>query len=375
MYKEVHMPSLSRTIKGRLKKITNYQYNKLTSLAFIGEGFYICNKEKVLDRWSKRYCYDIHWAYGAALKQYEYPLNCDFTHNKTASGMSIVAIKYNYIKPRYKEFDYTLFKNVIYSQHKYVINNTQVILMTNLDYEIFKDLYDTDAEIYVQWYHSKVGKLNLDDIVDKNYIKKQEIKTSELTDEKKVEEKVKLEACFYGLLARKLENLLNKKGEAYSYIEELRYRFAVGLTDCNKVREKETIIALWQTSYLRYREYKMWKQYKDHVVYMNTDSIYTDIPLHIEKNELGEYDLEHSDVTIFFIRRNMYIVYKDGKPIDYTLGGIEDKILTDKQINELLGPNKCTTAHSKDENGNIIDVKVCYNYIEQYNGRRPYNHI
>lgn len=334
---------------------------------YSGEGFFVANKE-LCKKEQITYGYDIHWAYGGALVDNVFPLSLRVSD--TPSELGIIQIKLTYFRPRYKNFEYTVFQNnQFYEELKEF--DTLYAWFTDLDYEIFMDMYESDAIIIQHLYYQDVGPLpdKVKELVKQSYIDK---KKPENKDFKRI-----YEAAFYGVNARDLIKSYNNK------IKEGRYKFYddISLNDVvdtagilhldgsvknkQQIRPEYCIIATWQTAYTRYREWQNFKKYMDNVIYMNTDSIYTNIPLNLgPDNGLGSYSCEYYGLPILYLRRCAYIVFnKDGTIHKLRISGIVDKTLTDSQIAQLRAGLYIRNVKTKDENGNIKLITLDPQYI------------
>lgn len=289
----------------RLADNTNYDYSAILSIGYNGEGFYINNRKKVKNL-INIYGWDKHWAYGGVLRNNIVPLTSRL--GDTETDLAIYCVKYTYKKRKYNCFYYTLYG---------VKSINNMYFMTHLDYQIFCDLYESDIKIIKKYYFQDIGYLsaNMIDLIDKIYIEKQKDK----------ENKTMYEASFYGMFARCLNpDTMREKGHEVHLADLIRYEMAYSCTGCEDVRDERVPLAIWQTAYLRYEEWQAFKKYKNHIIYMNTDSVYTDIDINFEDSKLiGHYHKEYDNLPTLFIRRNSYIVLNsDGKSIYKTkLGG------------------------------------------------------
>jgi len=338
---------IRRKICQKLKKAGyEYHYNSILSQAFIGEGFYVAHREKVLIDKIKIWAYDKHWAYGGALKQYDFPLSSRLD-SKNETKLAVFVVKFTYMKQRYKGFYYSLYHN-----NGLRVDNEIILFMTNLDYFVFTDMYDTDAKIIKKLYFQDIG--SLDDIyplVDEYYIKKKQNKSKQY--------KETIEASFYGMFAKKLycDKFRSKN-------DRMRFEAAYSNTGDKEIRCEQVPIAMFQSAYMRYEEWKLFKKYMKHVVYMNTDSIYATKPLAIKcKNEIGHYDIEYDGMEIHFVRRSVYIIFnKDGSIYKSVLSGIIDensggKKLTPKLAQKLMDGESITLS-TRNKEREIVPVKL-----------------
>lgn len=319
----------------------NYFYDAMLSATYNGDGFYINHNYKVCNP-IRTYGYDKHWAYGGSLLHYVFPLSSELQDEETELG--IYCVEFNYMNPRYDDFYYNLYKNMIdYSDEK----GKKQIYLTNIDWPIFNDLWDTDAVIVDKRYFKHIGHLDiLEDLIYDGYKFKKENK----------QYKKEIEACFYGLFAKMLKNNCN------SMTQKLEYKLAKIRTRYDDVRNKKVPIAIFQTAYLRNEEWQLFKKYKDHVLYMNTDSIYADCPLDINTSDkIGEYGIEKDvyDKIVYFIRRNAYVSINDDKTIcKSVIGGcINGGDITIEKL-EKLNNKEEVDARTIDADGNIINIKL-----------------
>lgn len=296
-----------KQILNTLKKNNiKYEYSSRACQYYIGEGFYINHREKaaILNR---IYGYDKHWAYGGALKYKKFPLSSRIDNKPTE--LPLYFISFTGIERRYKDFYYTIYKNNIVKTKEGLL----IIRLTELDYKVFVDLYILEnLKIEKISYFQDIGYLPLSDIIDKAYIDKKTCK---------VEEKFIFEAGFYGLFAKKL----------YDYEtpwERKKYFDVWEQTGDENIRAAEVPIAIYQTAYLRYEEWQLFKKYMDKVVYMNTDSIYCTEDFFIEEDKgLGYYGKCYDGEYIQFIRRNAYVVLNDNLSIkEIIIGGVPSEL-------------------------------------------------
>lgn len=350
---------LSKSYSAVLKRNgIEFEYNNICSLAYKGEGFYINHKEKVKEE-LPIYGYDIHWAYGSVLKNNILPLSERLGNKETELAIYFITFKgnkkdyqdwYKVLKPRYKEFTYTLFNKVEnwISNSKLLELGLYGMYLTNLDYEILCDLYENEFEINSIQYFQDIGYMPQDvkDFIDNLYEKKKTMTAIE---------KTALEAAIYGMSAKKLDykGYENQKNE---------YLKATGLTHLTQPRNKKVPLAIWQASYTRYREWQLFKKYINNVVYMNTDSIYCDKKTTIPySDKLGDFKLEYNGDTILFIRRNVYVVFdKNGNIKDKTIGGVinpDDLTISDVN-NWRLGKSVIMKSYSDKKHNKEIEVEI-----------------
>lgn len=336
---------------GNKKKTPNdrYEFDIFANRGYCGEGFYCANYNYMDGKETLSYGKDVHWAYGGALVQNEFPLSNRKGDTPTKCGICVVECTYFKLKDEYKNFDITLFNS-----HKITINHHTYFYFTTLDYEIFNDLYVSDARTIKVVYYQDIGPLpnELIEFAKENYKLKKQAPESE---------KPLYEMCFYGLLAKDLRKNLNKriKEGAPNYklnklkLELGRGEALTGLSgyrvgdikpdgtketrDSQEIRSPTCIIAAFQTAYLRYREWQLFKQYKDKIIYMNTDSIYTTEPIDTgEDLGLGYYANAYEKKLFLGIRRNAYILLnEDGSFYKSTVGGVMDNYFSPQQINLL----------------------------------------
>lgn len=338
---------IRRAICQKLKRAEHlYTHNALLSQAFIGEGFYVAHREKVLIDKIKIWGYDKHWAYGGALQHYKFPTSCKLD-SKIESPLAIVIIKFTKIEKRYKDFYYSLYHNNILH-----LGSDCYIFMTNLDYEIFSDMYISDCQVINKLYFQDIDYLDeLYDIVDEYYEKKKIHKSKAY--------KETIEASFYGMFAKKLY------ADKYaSKNDRIRFEIAYSNTGDKEIRCEQVPIAMFQSAYIRYEEWKLFKKYKSSVVYMNTDSIYSTKALKIScKNEIGHYDLEYNGKYFHFVRRSVYIIFNDNGSIEKSvISGVVGEAdggakLTLKMVKKLMNGESIELS-TRDKDRNIIPVTV-----------------
>ena len=352
-----------------LDACTNFKYDGEASVAYNGEGFYVNHNKRVLEE-VKNWCYDIHWAYGSSLINNIFPLSNEMQDEPTQLGIIQIEFKLNKGETlgdhrRYKDFYYTLYtNNKMFTEKK----NVYSLFLTNIDYEIFKDLYTIPHEVLGSIWFKDIGPLSdeLKDYVRQAYNDKQEMK-------KTGGDKSIFEAAFYGLFAKSLQDLYkDKEKEAIKTGDKKllkqaekckeEYNKAFRKTGVQIVRSKYVPIALFQTAHLRLREYKLFKENIDNVIYMNTDSIFANKPLNIKTSDkLGDYGVEYNGLPIQYIRRNAYIVKNiDGSIKKQVIGGV-DKVLnklTIEQCKELKTNPDGITIKMYDENHKIVDRQL-----------------
>lgn len=357
--------TFKKEIKGgklRTYKCKRYTYDRFAMLSYNGEGFYVNNKEFCKTR-QRIYGYDINWAYGSALIDYDYPLSSNIGEKPTKCGCYLIT--YTYKKPRYPQFYYTLYDNMIFmDKHK-----NKFMWITNLDYEIFTDLYESDAKILTQVYWQDIGPLpqEVHKLVKQAYIDKKNPKNKDI--------KHLFETCYYGMNAKDLKkedddpkkwwtSKLNGGKNALHNAQAW-----TGLSGIKKfkqqVRTEYCVISTWQTAYTRYREWKNFKANKDYVVYMNTDSIYAIKPLDLgEDLGLGYYKLEYNNEQILFIRRNAYVVFNEDNTIKKSMiGGCIKNQFTKWHIMSLENGDTIR-ALSYDEDHNLIEIPLVPSFIK-----------
>ena len=352
---------MSKSVKyGNKRKSLDdrYTYDIYAMRAYCGDGFYCANYNYMDGKETLSYGKDVHWAYGGALVNNEFPLSNNIGDKPTKCGIVIIQCSYFKLKDKYKNFDISLF-----STHKIEVKKNNIYFyFTTLDYEIFTDLYDSDATIKKTIYYQDVGPLpdKLKDLTRENY------KLKKLAPE---EDKPQYEMCFYGLFAMDLQRKITELNEEMkqnpskicentikirNYSRQLALgKSATGLSGYrhnakksdgkkeykykNEIRPIYCIIATWQTAYLRYSEWQLFKQYNNKVIYMNTDSIYTTEPIDTgEDKGLGYYGIDYEKKLFLGIRRNAYILLnEDGSFYQSTIGGVLDNYFTQQQINQL----------------------------------------
>ena len=322
------------------KQRYRYFYDKWAIKGYCGQGFYLHNRE-ICKQKSRPYCwgYDMHWAYGGALLNYNYPLNNEKTSTPTSLGIYKILFSAPKIKLQYMNFYYNIYmKNAIKYKDKYIL------YITNIDYEIFRDLYDTDAVIIDKVYYKNIGPLpdKLKDIVKEAYIEK---KKPENIPYKKA-----FESAFYGKLC---QGIYKTRDDKLLYLNNennmTEIKVAMDLTGLdgdvdlkNQIRTIYCIIPTFQTAYIRKQEWLNFKANKDYVVYMNTDSIYAIKPLNLgEDKGLGCYGIECENTPIRFIRYNAYIKFNlDGSIKESKISGMTDDRTLSPALIELLENNK-----------------------------------
>lgn len=333
----------------------SYEYKTQTCTYYIGEGFYI-NHRKRASELNRIYGYDKHWAYGGALKYKKFPLSSRIGKEQTELALYVISFK-SYT-PRYTEFFYTIYKNYVEK-----IKGGFAICLTEYDYIVFKDMYILeDMKVEQILYYQDVGYLPVSDIIDEAYIDKKTCNP---------DEKFIFEAGFYGLFAKKL----------YDYEtswERNKYFEIYAQTGDKNIRAAEVPIATYQTAYLRYEEWKLFKKFTDKVVYMNTDSIYCVEDFFIEEDKgLGYYGKCYNGEYIQFIRRNAYVVLNDDMSInDIIIGGVpkelNEKYITPETLKILRDPRaaqaiKCLT-YEDDKKKKLKEVMLNPDFIQYYQG-------
>ena len=327
------------------KQGCDFNYNAKLSRCYNGEGFYVNNRNKVVEP-IKTWGWDKHWAYGGVLKNNILPKSNKMGKKETPLGIFMISYK-RIIKSRYTEdFHLTLYrrnKNDIGKDIIHLKDGREYRWLTNLDFEIFTDLYEIDdLRIEVKKYFQDYGKLNWDEVIDQAYIDKQNKKY----------DKVFFESVFYGLNCKKMYDYKNP-------VEYNKYKDSIDETGYEYCRSKYVAIALFQTAYLRYEEWQLFKKYKDHIIYMNTDSIYTDIDIQLEDSPLlGHYHKEYNGQYIYFIRRNAYAILDDNKKLkESKIGGVLNKFITQQDLKKLYN-RKEIKVKTRDEEGNITDITL-----------------
>lgn len=338
------------------KKETNYKFDRISSMAYCGDGFYVNRRDCfMLDR---MWVYDMNWAYGSTLVNNKFPLSCEYTDEPTELAIYFCIIKnIHNLDKRHKDFQYTLYRNNI-MRYK----NEGFILLTNLDYEIFTDLYTNEVEVYKKYYFKDIGYLP---DKTKNFVKEQyELKKNSKDNQ---DFKKAIESVCYGLNAKIL------KKTNHHLMQKIKYWKAKAETGYEDIRDERTPIAMFQIAYLRYEMWKKFTTYMKDIKYMNGDSIHSTIPLPIEteKGVLGKYKLECEDKLVYYIRRNAYVIVDDdGSIIKPTISGIidEDTITLDEL--RILSNGGTVIKHSyKDESRKeIVEVKLNSLFIKNYYG-------
>ena len=301
--------ALTRRINGILKANNiAYDYNPLISRAYNGEGFYVDSVKLSCNKPIKTYGYDIHWCYGGALFGNYYPLTSRVSR-KNETSLYIMMIEFESIEERYKDFNYTLYRNCIIN-----LENTKAIIMTNVDYVIFTDMYIIKGmKVVDKTYFQDIGTLpeELKELAKKVY----ELKKKGLNKE----EKIVLESSFYGKFAQKMNK--HKYG---TFRQRKKYEKAFAKTGYEEVRDERTPIAMYQAAYQRLREYLTFKRLMDDILYMNTDSVMCEKDPKIPTGEkIGDWGKEYDGNPIYYIRRNAYIVFdNNGKILKKVIGGI-----------------------------------------------------
>lgn len=356
--------SMRHQIQKMLEPITDkYKYSEWASKLYDGEGFYINHRTKV-NKIQPIYGCDKHWAYGGVLKDKIFPISTQLY--KKASPLGVVLCSFKHIKRRYKDFYYTQYLNKIESH-----NGRYYLFTTNLDFEIFTDLYVLDdLEVSGKKYFI-CDYLPLGNLIEKFYKEKQQ---------DTAENKVLYEAAFYGMFAKQFDKCFNEKNVVVNNNDMLRLLYAMddlnikdfkkNIEKIKQIRYKEVIIATFQTAYLRHEEWKNFKKYKDKVVYMNTDSIYCDSPFDIKvENKLGCYDTEYNGENIFFIRRNAYVVLdKNGNVKKSVIGGVlNGGDITKDKIKKLLN-KESIFAKTYNTNREIVDSEIKPLFLLNDNG-------
>ena len=347
--------SIRQTIRHHLNRIgCKYDYSAVMSKTYNGEGFYINSRTKAAEL-NRIWGYDINWAYGGVLRNNILPKTCRLGAKETELGIFLISYK-KIGNARYKDFHYTLYRKIKGELEKNVVelgNGRQYRFVTNLDYLIFKDLYKVEGlRIEKQAFFQDLGKLELEEIIDRAYIDKK----------RNAYPKNIFESCYYGLNAKKLWTYDNPK-DYQKYIDSYN---ATGYSWC---RSRYVPIAMFQTAYLRYEEWQLFKKYRDKIVYMNTDSIYTTEPVDIEdSSEIGHYHIEYNGEYIQFIRRSAYAILDNRKILkEAKISGVLNEYVTNDDI-KALRAGKIIKCKSRDEFGKIVDIKVEPTFIRYYNG-------
>ena len=351
-YNTVELRALRKSINSCLAQDgINYDYNPIICDAYDGEGFYINHKKKVLLE-NRVYAYDTHWAYGAVLISEVFPLSSNLTNKETELGIYIIS--FSYLNQRYKDFSYTMYRNKMAPSP----DGRAMMVISSLDYPIFCDIYESDVKIEKRLFFRDIGKLPLEKIVRMAYKRKKEPDAN-----KRV-----YEAAFYGKFAERLHKQIKK---TYSIKKKAKLYNAVvscGEEYINILRNPQVAIAMWQTAYLRYREWKEFKKYRKHVIYMNTDSIYLDENVeHEDSPELGHYGIEYFGKKVLFIRRNAYIVLNDDDSIyKSVIGGvINGGDITPEKL-QILRNKGTITAKTYDYKRRLVEAEVRSLFFEEY---------
>ena len=344
----------TRSIRSRINKKCNYQYDYYAMRSYCGEGFYVNNKI-LCQTIQTTYGYDIHWAYGAALTQYKFPITSNVSSKPSPLGVKL--IYFTYYKPRYNDFYYT-----IYIKNMFHIKNSKFtyLWLTNFDYTIFMDLYESDAKIADEKYYQDIDYLpsSLKELVQQDYIEK---KKPENKDFKSL-----YEAAYYGMFAKDLLKHKNKCSNLYEATDAMEIAEAQAITGLSgkeyekqQIRTRYCVIATFQAAYTRLKEWHHFKENMNNVIYMNTDSIYSIKPLNLgEDKGLGYYKLEYDALPILYARRNCYIVLnKDFSIYKCVMGGCIDETLPDWKI-DLLKNGFPIMVHSLDEDGKVITIEL-----------------
>ena len=366
--------AITKLINTSLEKAgIDYSYSPIISELFNGEGFYIANYERAICR-PKIWGYDIHWAYGGALLN-DYPLsnNAEVYNGKNKTSLGFFICKFTRLTKRYKNYDYTLFLNKVVSEPK---NKNKYIMLFNFEYEIFKDMYDTDVKIIKKYYFQQIGKLPFADLVEKYYKKKKESEDCY---------KCAYEAGFYGKLAQNFKREeINEEDKPWQKEEkffrnqildmvEKTYKIPKGQS--YKLRDRRCIIASLQTAYTRHKEWQVFKKYEPYIVYMNTDSVHFNNNVEFETSDaVGHYGIEYNGDTIQYIRRAAYIVLNNtqDKVIKSKIGGvINDELLQNIDTVNKLFYGQCVKANTyESEEHRRNDVRTLITlaplYFEEY---------
>ena len=346
--KQRYIISRRKILLNRLKKCgCDYKYSATNSNAYIGEGFYINHRQRCyyeLPIWG----YDIKWAYGGELKNNIFPLTSRL--GKKPTELCLIQVFFSSFKKKYAdEWYYSL-----YSHNIEKLQDGYTILLTHLDYEIFKYFYEIENEETVKLYYQDIGKLDVADIIDKAHVEKKSGKYP----------KAIFEAIYYGMFAKLLKN----SESPYGYE---KYKMAYAKTQLKDVREASVPIAVWQTAYTRYREFKYFLKYKDYICYMNTDSIYATKELDIPVGDnIGDYRLVYDGNPILFIRRNAYIVFnKDGSIKERVIGGVPDEENKDYISSEgvdILRKGESIRVKSYNKEKELIDIDLHPDFIQYH---------
>lgn len=365
---------ITKVINNSLGKAKiNYWHDSRLAELYNGEGFYIANYMRAVFR-PRIWSYDIHWAYGSVLRDKVFPLSNRYEDyngkNKTELGFMLCSL--TYMKKKYEGYDYTLYNNMTIGKPK---EKTKFITLTNLDYEIFNDLYESDIKIHKECYFQDIGYLPFRDRIDEYYKKKQNNK----------EYKGAYESGFYGKMAENLikscekykekENASEWEREQIAFIEGLknaeRRKYKMDKNQTFKLRDNRCLIPTYQTAYIRYKEWQVFKQHKDNIVYMNTDSVHFDKDIEFESSkELGHYGKEYDGVKIQYIRRSAYILLSDDyqKVIKTKVSGvINDPLLQDIKIVDKLYRGEIVKANTYQSRYNAIhDIRTLIDLKPQY---------
>ena len=390
----------SNVIVSQINRILNknnifYDYNAYISHAFIGEPFYVNSKRLYEDSKLPIWGYDINSAYKSVIINKKFPLSMRLGKKKTELGIYEVKLNKRTMRKKFPEFDYNIYENLKEFQLVEGNNKTDVYYMSNIDYEIFTTLYDSDIKINEdgsRWFQD-IGELpqELKNLCQEYYDLKQQVKIDPtMSDADKEEWKTQDEVSFYGLHARKLDKhvkqyknvykedcskpIFNGKvkgnmtmGQHYAvkWSEYKEWEAATSITKCRYgVRKPNVVIAMFQTAYLRKLELDMFLKYNKHIIYMNTDSMHLDYKAYIKiSKKIGDWKLEYDGEEILYIRRNGYIIFNKDGSHKLNIGGIIDKQFTQEQLDQLeLGHS--ILAKSKNDKGEIVDIELNCSFVD-----------
>lgn len=313
-----------------------YWSNKMQlhiSKAYNGAGFTLLNKNYILNN-NKKYLlniYDINSAYQYTLindiyvlsnkhKVYNYVFK-DITLDKIFKVFKnkkyICYIEFKGLTPKYDYVDYNIYQQQL-SIKMYKDKITQIGWLCDIDLNNLVKLYNFEyCKIYYLYHFLEIGKLKVKDFIKEKYEKLHSIAN---TAERK-NYKTMLHITTYGKSAQRTKYEWEK-------------------------RSKYSIIAIYQSAYVRQRMINIFLKYKKDIAYIDTDSVFIRSnvkPAFKIGNNIGDFKTEYKQVKAYINRIKAYILYRNNKRILYKWSGLQ-KELTEKQVQKI-------------EKGYIIEVK------------------
>ena len=295
------------------KKLPKYRWNNRAlchiSKAYNGAGFTLVNQNYILNNNKKKELniYDINSAYQHTLIKDDYVLSSkykiydfvlkdisfDKLFKKFRNKKFICYVEFRNLLPKYDYVDYNIFEkqlNVKMYKHKI----TKIGWLCDVDLRNVLRLYNyTEYKIYYLYHFFKK--------IRKNY-------------------KTMLHIATYGKSAQ--HNKHNKSK-----------------------RSKYSIIAIYQSAYVRNRMINIFLKYKNAVAYIDTDSVFLNAEVKPDfqiGNKIGQFKLEYQKVKAYINRMKAYILYKNKKRLDFKWSGLQTQ-LNESQIKNI-------------ENGKIIEI-------------------